>query len=365
MAVRKDEKSGKWLCDVWIGVHRIRRLLPDKRTAELLEKDLKLKEARGEYLGIREVKAVRFEEFSRDYLKYVETNLSPGRYVQVEQINRTALVPFFGPWNLKEVSPRRVEDFKTEQARALKASTVNEHLSVLSAMFNLAIQWEHVRDNPLRQVKRLKVDKTEPPHLSTEQANALLDACAQDRDLYTFTALGLHTGMRVGEILNLTWSDVDLSRLVVKVRPKAEGEGVKAWRVKNGEIRDIPISGFLSFVLARHPRHIASPYVLHHPDGGPYNREAMRLALEKAEGRGGLSVHVHPHLLRHTFGTALAAAGVDVVTIQRLMGHADVKMTMRYLHAAPDRMRGAVETLAFGRPVAQNLDSRENEQSRG
>ena len=69
MAVRKDEKSGKWLCDVWVGVHRIRRLLPDKRTAELVEKDLKLKEARGEYLGIREVKAIKFEEFSKDYLK--------------------------------------------------------------------------------------------------------------------------------------------------------------------------------------------------------------------------------------------------------------------------------------------------------
>ena len=53
---------------------------------------------------------------------------------------------------------------------------------------------------------------------------------------------------------------------------------------------------------------------------------------------------VKPHDLRHTYGTTLAANGVDVVTIQKLMGHTDIKTTMRYLHAAPDRMKWAVET---------------------
>lgn len=64
------------------------------------------------------------------------------------------------------------------------------------------------------------------------------------------------------------------------------------------------------------------------------------------------------HVLRHTFGMALAAAGVDLDTIRRLMGHTDIKMTMRYLHAAPNRMQGAVQNLPFGKPIAQNLDSR-------
>jgi len=358
MAVRKDEKSGKWLCDVWVGVHRVRRLLPDKRTAELVEKDLKLKEARGEYLGIREVKAVTFEAFSRDYLKYVETNLSAGRREHVENVNRIALVPFFGTRYLKDITPKLVEDFKTEKARTLKASSVNEYLSVLKAMLNLAVKWEHIRDNPIKQVKRLKVDATEPPHLSVEEATRLQDACREDRDLYTFTALGLNTGMRVGEIVNLTWADVDLRRRIVKVRPKAKAEGVKAWRVKTGDLRDIPVNDFLDGVLSRHPRHIASPYVLHHQNGTPYTEKFMGRPIERAGKRAGLSVHVHPHLLRHTFGTALAANGVDIETIRRLMGHADIHMTMRYLHAAPDRMKGAVETLAFGRPIAQNLDSR-------
>jgi|GEM_PF-786800 len=357
--------SGKWLCDVWVGVHRVRRLLPDKRTAELVEKDLKLKEARGEYLGIREVKAVTFEAFSRDYLEYARTNLSPGRYELVESVNRVALVPFFGTRYLKDITPKAVEDFKTEKAKTLKPSSVNEYLSVLRAMLNLAVKWGHVKDNPARHVKWLTVDAVEPPSLSAEESNRLLETCREGRNLYTFTALGLNTGMRAGEILNLTWADVDLRRRVVKVRPKTEAGGVKAWRVKTGDIRDIPVNDALADVLARHPRHISSPYVLVAPDGGPYTSEAMRLGLEKAGKRAGLSVHVHPHLLRHTFGTTLAAAGVDLDTIRRLMGHTDITMTMRYLHAAPNRLAGAVETLPFGRLIAQNLDSRADGQSRG
>ncbi|OGG47814.1 MAG: hypothetical protein A3F84_12795 [Candidatus Handelsmanbacteria bacterium RIFCSPLOWO2_12_FULL_64_10] len=369
MAVRKDEKSGKWLVDVWIGVHRIRRLLPDKRTAELLEKDLKVKEARGEYLGIREVKAVTFEAFSRDYLEYARTNLSPGRYDLVESVNRVALVPFFGPRYLKDITPKLVEDFKTEQAKRIKPSSVNEYLSILRAMFTLAVKWGHVKENPARHVKWLTVDAVEPPSLSAEESNRLLEVCREGRNLYTFTALGLNTGMRVGEILNLTWADVDLRRRIVKVRPKTEAGEVKAWRVKTGDLRDIPVNDALADVLSRHPRRLlkpekqgedakASPYVLVAPDGGPYTREAMRLALEKAGKRAGLSIHVHPHLLRHTFGTTLAASGVDLDTIRRLMGHTDITMTMRYLHSAPNRLAGAVENLPFGRPIAQNLDSR-------
>jgi len=288
----------------------------------------------------------------------VETNLSAGRYREVEILCRVTFGPFFGSRYLKEITPKVVEDFKTERARHVKASTVNESLNVLRAMLNLAVKWGHIQDNPVRQVKRLKLDAVEPPSLSAEESNRLLEACRDNRNLYTFAALGLSTGMRIGEMLNLTWADVDLRRRIVKVRPKAEAEGVTTWRVKTGDLRDIPVNDFLADVLNRHPRHIASPYVLPNPKGGRYTRVNLQARLRKAGKDAGLSLNVHPHLLRHTFGTALVAGGVDLDTVRRLMGHTDIKMTMRYLHAAPDRLKGAVETLPFGRPIAQNLDSR-------
>jgi hypothetical protein len=96
----------------------------------------------------------------------------------------------------------------------------------------------------------------------------------------------------IGEIVNLTWADVDLQRRVVKVRPKTEAEGVRAWRVKTGEIRDIPVNDFLADALARHPLVLvkskkegeapkASPYVLSYQDGTPYTDQAMRDRIRK------------------------------------------------------------------------------------
>lgn len=230
------------------------------------------------------------------------------------------------------VSARRYHS-KAEKAKKLKASAISTLLNVLSAMLSLAVKWGNLKDSPFKAVKMLKVDKSEPPSLSVEEANRLLEACRGDRDLYTFTALGLHTGMRIGEIVNLTWPDVDTQRRIVKVRPKTAGEGVRGWRVKTGEIRDIPVSDFLADVPARHPRHITCPYVLRRTDGSPYDAGDMRGRMERARKRSGL-VRAYPHLLRHTFGTTLAANGYDIDTIRRLVGHKDIKMTMKYLPAA-------------------------------
>ena len=169
--------------------------------------------------------------------------------------------------------------------------------------------------------------------------------------------IGLHTGLRLGEIINLTWKDIDLRRGILKVRPK------KDWAVKDRLIRDIPLSDHLSELLARHPRHISSPYVLHLPDGKPLPDHIIRKALAQAGKRARISNRVHPHLLRHTFGTELVASGEDLDVVRRLLGHTDIKTTMIYLHAAPSRLSGAVQKIPFGRRNRQDMVTGQNHTS--
>ena len=95
-----------------------------------------------------------------------------------------------------------------------------------------------------------------------------------------------------------------IANRVVKVRPKAEGGGLRTWRIKTGEIRDIPANDFLAGVLTRHPRHISCPYVLYTPDGRPLPEKTLFFQIRRAGKRAELPVNVHPHLLRHTFGGA-------------------------------------------------------------
>ena len=256
------QRNNAWWIDVYVNGNRIRRKIgPDKETAELALKDIQVRAAKSKWLGIDDRPSVTFADFCDEYLKYTET-LSPNRHYHVSRITRKRLIPFFGSLNLSDITPKDIDDFKVSIARQLKPSTVNEYLSILRAILRLAVDWEFLSVSPIRKVKLMRVQKEEPPTLTVAEADRLTDACSDPR-LHLFAMIGLHTGLRIGEIVNLTWRDIDLKRGILKVRPK------KDWVVKDRDIRDVPLSDPLGEALARHPRHISSPYVLHRP-GSPF-----------------------------------------------------------------------------------------------
>jgi integrase len=156
----------------------------------------------------------------------------------------------------------------------------------------------------------------------------------------------LNTGMRKGEILSLKWTNVDFKNGVIVV------EGTK-----NGEIRKIPMNQKLTVTLESGKRASRGEYVFS-DDGKPYGdvKTGWWSALKKAKIEG-----FRFHDLRHTFGSGLGMAGVDIRTIQELMGHKDIKMTMRYSHPTPERKKNAVKILdgvtTFFTTVDKNPDS--------
>ena len=95
----------------------------------------------------------------------------------------------------------------------------------------------------------------------------------------------------------------------------------------------------LTEVLRKIPRRLDSPYVFQRFDGNKFNK--MRSGFTNAVKRAGIP-HVRFHDLRHTFASQLVMGGVDIRTVQELLGHKDIRMTMRYSHLAPDHMRKAV-----------------------
>lgn len=171
-------------------------------------------------------------------------------------------------------------------------------------------------------------------------------------------AIALNTGLRVGEVCALTWPDVDLKHRVIKVRCDED------FTTKGKRDRAVPLNGFLHDVLRKAPRHIKNPRILFTREGKSVNPGNVRQRLTRAVKRATLP-HFSPHDLRSTFGTWLAADGVDLVTILNLMGHRDIKTTMKYLHAAPNRMEWAVKNLNLGGQTQADVDrSRDQERQR-
>jgi len=165
--------------------------------------------------------------------------------------------------------------------------------------------------------------------LTKEEIKALYYACPGH--LKPIIVVALNTGMRKGEILNLKWDDLDFRQKIIYLL-----------NTKNNEKKEIPMNQVVFYTLFKVKKHPESPYVFCNKDGKPYGsvKTAFRNALKKA----GIK-NFRFHDLRHTFASHLVMAGVDLNTVKELLGHKDIKMTLRYAHLSPDHKRRAVETL--------------------
>ncbi|MBI2951236.1 site-specific integrase [bacterium] len=279
-----------------------------------------------------------------------QTGKAKNTLVSLDQSFRLRFNPFFGKLLLPNIRPHHVEDFQQERAKEGEFSTVNLELGQLKTVLNAAIRWGYLGENPAKGVKPLRLPEKEPPYLTRDQIASLYPACRGW--LFPFVALALNTGLRISELLALKWEDVDLKGRVIKVRSDEE------FTTKGRRNREIPINDFLLGVLRKHPRHITCPHVVYTRQGVPPVQSQARARFATALRRAGLP-HLRIHDMRHTFGTTLAESGVDVVTIQRLMGHRDIKTTMVYLHAAPNRMQWAVEHLRLDGSTQAEADAAE------
>jgi integrase len=215
----------------------------------------------------------------------------------------------------------------------------NRELSVLRALFNRAVALGTFEgDNPVKAVKRLKESKGRVRFLEPAEEAALLAELTEPHR--TLVLVGLHAGLRVrAEALSLTWANVDLRRGLLTVQ---------AAFAKAGRTRTVPINSVLREALAGLKKTATGDRVFLRRDGAPLR--ALRTVFMNACAKAKL-IDVTPHVLRHTFASRLAMAGVDLRTIQELGGWRSLKMVERYAHLSPSHKAEAVERLASNFPT--------------
>ncbi len=160
--------------------------------------------------------------------------------------------------------------------------------------------------------------------------------------------------MRQGELLKLTWPQVDLGRRVIDFPPTKRG-----WK------RLMPINEALYYVLARRKKAAAQQKaaeqgttgpqpgdpVFSRPDGAPWSKWTVEAQFAKALAAAGIRTPLVFHDLRHTFASRLKRNGVGETEIQRLLGHKTLQMTDRYINVEVEQMRAAVASLASTNPA--------------
>jgi site-specific recombinase XerD len=191
----------------------------------------------------------------------------------------------------------------------------------------------HVAKPKPRSRLRVREPRRLPRGLDRREASALLESFRTWRDR-AIGGLMLFSGLRSAEVLGLAVSDVDIARRWVRVL----GKGDKERRVPIDE----DVAGAVqTYLLAERPDTDARALFVvakGHNRGQPLSAAGLRTIFRYHRARAGVPGG-HPHALRHSFGTALAEAGVDLAVIQALMGHDHVDSTVAYLHLAPTFLR--------------------------
>jgi len=238
----------------------------------------------------------------------------------------------FAGKTLREISIQDVERIKAKLANEVAPGTVNRYLGVLKGLFTKAIEWGKADSNPVKKVKFFKENNARVRYLTGEEEVALIREIPEEHRPIVIVAL--NTGLRRGELFGLRWENIDFRTGIITI-PLS----------KHGEARHVPMNEVVRETLRKLSSRMRFDYVFTSKIGTPLDpnnfiNRVFKPALKRAEIKD-----LRFHDLRHDFGSKLTMNGTDIRTVQELMGHKDIRMTLRYSHLSPEHLREAVESL--------------------
>lgn len=211
------------------------------------------------------------------------------------------------------ITAKTFSSFRVDRLTDVSANTVNHDLAYLKALFNeLARLGEWHKPNPFGNIRRIKTDETELSYLEEDQITELLaalDKCKNSHARIT-ARVCLATGARWGEAATLKASQIKNGKITFA-------------KTKNGKVRAIPVSAKIE-KLVKDNAPLKDGY-------STLKRTINKMKLKLPAGQ--LS-----HVLRHTFASHFMTNGGNIITLQRVLGHGSITMTMRYAHLSPEHL---------------------------
>lgn len=309
--------------------------------------------------GIAVASTMRLEDWLKQWLSMYLPNIEATTRVSYEEKVRNYIIPAMGKMALKSLKTENVQSWvNSMSARGLSPKTIRNAFNNLNAALKKACVLRMIPYNPCEGVELPKLQKYQASIYTTPDIHKALTAAA-GTDMYVPVMLALTVGLRRGELLALRWEHVDFDASVIHVRDNmVKGEDgkpiIKAPKSKSG-LRDISVGkniiAALAAAKAEYDKNRTKPgfhdngFVVCKTDGNPYKPDSMTQKWDRFMKAKNLS-HIRLHDLRHSCATAMVEAGVDLKTVQQVMGHSDISVTMNiYTHCTPAMSRKAADTM--------------------
>lgn len=241
------------------------------------------------------------------------------------------------PMYIEDIKLIDIEDYLLDQKeRDISSASRSRSVYILRSFYNYCTKKDIVDKNIAALIEPVKVKQKERDFLTEEEFEELIEAITHPV-IKTVVQTLFYTGGRISETLDLTLEDVDLEKRVIHI---IEGKG--------GKDRDIPINDKLYQILTNYLDNIReadSDNFFALEKTGSVSTTYVNRLINDAADEIGLEKQVSAHVLRHSFGTNLLEKGASVVSIQKLLGHANLAVTTRYLHQDMTKLSDAVNLL--------------------
>lgn len=271
---------------------------------------------------VRGLRPTTLDAYSRDLQKLAIFIESQGKY-------------------LEEVTADDLRAYLTVVGESLAPSSVARMVSSIRRFYRFLVMKGIREDNPAELLLAPKKPRSLPKFLTVEEVQRLLEAPREDRPHgmrdRALLELMYGSGLRVSEAVGLEEGHLDLQEGSVRVR----GKGAKD--------RVVPLTRPAEVWLGRYMKEVRPKWNVHQSSrvflsrkGRPLDRVEVWKLLRRYARKAGIGKSVHPHMLRHSFATHLLMGGMDLRTLQSLLGHASLNTTQIYTHLDLDRLRSAI-----------------------
>jgi integrase len=287
-------------------------------------------------------KIITFDSIAQKFLSYNEIHSKDFKN-HISRYNNH-IKEILGNKSIHAITNEDIENLQKIKLKSLSPKTVNHIIQLVGTIYNYNINNKYIKcDNPVLHVKKLKINNERLRYLNTQEIKLLLDYIKDDKQLFLFVKIALQTGARLNTLINIKKKDIDLKNNIISLEDYKNNSSYKGFlqndtiELLKSRLKDLKSNDliFLYHTKAKNLQTYISKKLL------PILNKLFNSELEKNDIQNRAVIHT----LRHTFASHLAINGTPIFTIQKLMNHKDINMTLRYAKLAPDSGKDFVNKL--------------------
>lgn len=290
---------------------------------------------------------MKYDLWIDQWLYNLKPMVKPSTSNHYRHFSERLVKPGLGDYDIDDLSGTILQNFVTSMTERYSPATVREIVSILKRSLEYAEEMEVTTKNLSSKIKYRCKRKSNIKCLTQAQQKKLESYVngVKTPKLYGFI-ICLYTGIRVGELLALTWNDIDLKAGIMYIRKSCrdgyEGDGYKKIidsPKTSSSKREIPLPKQLVSILKELKKKSKSEYVITGADGKLISKRSYQNTFGIVLKKLGIP-HMGLHALRHTFATRALECGMDVKTLSEILGHTNAAITLNvYAHSLPEHKR--------------------------